>query len=91
MTPRIIGGLCAAWLVLGGAAGASAGPAPEEKASEPEAEAPAEEPAAAAPATANVSVPSVQRDMEQNMASIGELASDAKRDSDLVRAACVLD
>ncbi len=89
---RIVGGLCAAWLVLGGATGAIAGPAEAEAeapAAEAEQPAPAAEPAS--PATAAVSVPTVQRDMETDMAAIGELASDAKRDSDLVRAACVLD
>jgi hypothetical protein len=45
----------------------------------------------APPATANVSVPAVQRDMEADMAAIGDIATDAKRDTDLVRAACVLD
>ncbi|MCA9654366.1 MAG: hypothetical protein KC501_30880 [Myxococcales bacterium] len=36
-------------------------------------------------------MPRVRGDMEANMAVLGDLASDAKRDSDLVRAACVLD
>lgn len=104
---RALAGVCGAWLVLGGAGGASAGPpaspAPATTApaagGEPAAPAEGGEPAAPAdggeaaalPATATVSVPAVQRDMESDMSVLGELASDAKRDADLVRAACVLD
>ncbi len=99
---RVWAGALGAWLLLGGAAGATAGPAPEDPAAEtsPAAadEAPevtdttvgTEQPAPAPPAS-NLSVPSIRRDMETNMSSLGDLASDAKRDSDLVRAACVLD
>lgn len=84
---RIWAGVFGAWLVLGGASGALAEP-------EAPAAAPAEDPAAtpaATPRASNVSVPKIRRDMEQNMSELGDLASDAKRDSDLVRAACVLD
>lgn len=97
---RGLAGLCGAWLVLGGAAGASAGPPPstEGTTTEPVTEAPAaptEAPpdgtTAAPPATSTISVPVVRRDMESKMSALGELASDAKRDADLVRAACVLD
>jgi hypothetical protein len=97
---RIVAGVCGAWLMLVGAGGASAGP-PETAEAAPggaseappaadtaEASAPAE--GAAAPA-ATVSVPKVQRDMETDMAVLGDIATDAKRDADLVRAACVLD
>jgi hypothetical protein len=93
---RAVAGVCGAWLVLGGATGASAGPpaspAPVEDA---EPAAPAEDAApaegTALPATATVSVPKVQRAMESNMSVLGDLATNAKRDADLVRAACVLD
>jgi hypothetical protein len=96
---RIVAGVCGAWLLLGGAGGAFAGP-PATTEAPPvapaagevipaEGAAPAE--SAALPATANVSVPGVQRDMEKDLTSIGDLATDAKRDADLVRAACVLD
>lgn len=102
---RALAGVCGAWLVLGGAGGASAGPpagegtapaaAPAEGAAAEGAPAAAEGAApaegAALPATATVSVPKVQREMEADMSLLGELASDAKRDADLVRAACVLD
>lgn len=80
-----------------GASGASAGPAepaPEaeaEAAPVAEAEAPAAEAEAPAQASPPVSVPGIQRDMEDGMSKLGDLASDAKRDSDLVKAACVLD
>jgi len=93
---RIVAGVCGAWLLLG-AGGASAGPPAGEPEPPPapaagEVAAPTEAAPAAAPAaTANVSVPKVQRDMENDLASLGDLATDAKRDSDLVRAACVLD
>jgi hypothetical protein len=89
MRTRALAGVCGAWLVLGAggaAAGPPASPAPAEGA---EPAPPAE--GAALPATATVSVPAVQRDMEADMSLLGELASDAKRDADLVRAACVLD
>ncbi len=93
---RAWAGVCGAWLLLG-SGGAFAGP-PEAEAAPAEAgpteaapaeAAPAE--AAALPATSTVSVPAVQRTMEADMSTLGELASDAKRDADLVRAACVLD
>lgn len=99
---RIVAGGFGAWLMLG-AGGALAGPPateapPETPASGEVADgaAPAEGAAPAAdgaalPATANVSVPAVQRDMEKDLTVIGDLAADAKRDTDLVRAACVLD
>lgn len=104
---RAVAGVCGAWLVLGAAGGASAGPPASPEGTAP-AGAPAEGAPAAAegaapgegaaqgegaalPATATVSVPKVQRDMESDMSLLGELASDAKRDADLVRAACVLD
>ncbi|MCA9705872.1 MAG: hypothetical protein KDK70_08505 [Myxococcales bacterium] len=85
-------GVCGAWLVLG-ASGASAGPAEDAAPPEGTAEGSAEAEAKAPPPapTPPVSVSKVQRDMENGMARLGELASDAKRDSDLVRAACVLD
>lgn len=98
---RVLAGVCGAWLVLGGAGGASAGPPASPEASpEPAADGPASsgapaegqpEAAAAPPATSTVSVPAVRREMEAGMSKLGELASDAKRDADLVRAACVLD
>lgn len=98
---RIIAGVCGAWLMLG-AGGALAGPPAAEGGSEPPpTEAPpAAEPApgegaaaaeAALPATSTVSVPAVQREMEADLTKLGDLASDAKRDKDLVRASCVLD
>lgn len=87
-----------AWLVLGGASGALAGPPEDAEAAASEAAdeaAPAEgteETKPSAPlATASISVPAVRREMENDMAALGELAADARRDSDLVRAACVLD
>lgn len=103
---RALAGVCGAWLVLGGASGAMAGPpeggdaAPE--AGEPGGEGPggdatggatgeATAKPSAPPATSTVSVPTVRRDMENDMATLGDLATDAKRDADLVRAACVLD
>lgn len=87
---RSLAGLFGALLVLGGASGASAGPAeaPADPAPASEAEA---QPKAAPSPTANVSAAAVRRDMETNMSELGDLASDAKRDSDLVRATCVLD
>lgn len=105
---RAIAGICGAWLVLGGASGALAGPpasaaegpdlaeAAEPEAAEPaaargEGEGEGEAKPAAPPATSTVSVPAVRRDMETGMSTLGDLASDAKRDADLVRAACVLD
>ncbi len=96
---RVLAGVCGAWLVLGGAGGASAGPpesAPEQAgtpalAQPPAATEGAQDSPAAPPATSTVSVPAVRRDMEADMSTLGELASDAKRDADLVRAACVLD
>lgn len=95
---RVVAGVCGAWLLLGGAGGASAGPPattePAGEAAPDEAATPAEpattEPAAPRPA-ATVSVPAVERDMEADMAELGDIATDAKRDADLVRAACVLD
>lgn len=89
--------------MLVGAGGASAGPpategapaepdaAPPGDAAAPAADAAAPAEGQAPPATASVSVPAVQRDMEADMAAIGDIATDAKRDTDLVRAACVLD
>ena len=66
------------------AATSFAGPAP--------AEAPAEAAAAPAPAApATKPVATIRRDMEVNMGELGELAEQARRDTDLVRAACVLD
>jgi hypothetical protein len=60
----------------------SAGPAaPEGEVAEPA------EPAAAPTRP----VAQVRRDMEEDMAELGDLAADARRDTDLVRAACVLD
>lgn len=95
MGSRALAATLGIWTVLG-AGGAFAGPAeeatepaPAEEAPAAEGEAPAE--AAPPPAPSNISVPKVRRDMETNMATLGDLASDAKRDSDLVRAACVLD
>lgn len=95
---RIVAGVCGAWLMLG-AGGALAGPPAEptteappaagETAAPAEGAAPAESPSQAA--TATVSVPAVQREMEKDLTLIGDLASDAKRDTDLVRAQCVLD
>lgn len=60
------------------AATSLAGPAPEA--------APAAEPAAPTKPVATI-----RRDLEANMAELGELAAQARRDTDLVRAACVLD
>lgn len=92
---RIGAGFFGAWLVLGGSAGANAGPAaegPEAAPAEPKGAADEAGPTEAKPkATATISAASVRRDMEEEMASLGDLASEAKRDSDLVRAACVLD
>jgi hypothetical protein len=98
---RVLAGVCGAWLVLGGSGGALAGPpaspeappaAPGEAAAgQPEAAAGQPEAATAPPATSTVSVPAVRRDMEAGMSTLGELAAEAKRDADLVRAACVLD
>lgn len=98
---RAWAGMFGAWLVLGGASGAVAAPegppaddaAPTDGAAS-DAAAPAEGEAKAAPAarsTSTVSVPAVRRDMEDDMSAIGDLAADARRDADLVRAACVLD
>lgn len=42
-------------------------------------------------ASAPVSVSKSQRDLEDGMATLGALAAEAKRDSDLIRAECVLD
>ncbi|MCX4239529.1 hypothetical protein [Paraliomyxa miuraensis] len=90
---RALAGVCGVWLVLGGASGALAGP-PEDAAGEGAAgEAPDEgvAEAKAPPPTSTVSVPAVRREMENDMAKIGDLAAEAKRDADLVRAACVID
>jgi hypothetical protein len=93
---RVLAGVCGAWLVLGGAGGASAGPpaSPEPVTDAPvpaEGQPAADGQPAAPPSTATVSVPAVRRDMETGMSTLGEIAADAKRDADLVRAACVLD
>lgn len=85
-----------------GASGAEAGPAeatepaPSGEEAPPEAAEPSEgaaEEATEAPPAASppVAVAKVRREMETNMAALGDLAADAKRDSDLVKAACVLD
>lgn len=90
---RVLAGVCGAWLALGGAAGAMAGPAEGAPADAAATEdAPEAEEAAAEPApTSTASVPSLRRRMESGMAKLGDLAEDAKRDADLARATCVLD
>ena len=96
---RIVAGVGGAWLLLG-AGGALAAPPAEPVTEAPPAAPAAGEASGAASdttgstsqaATASVSVPAVQREMEKDLTSIGDLAADAKRDTDLVRAACVLD
>jgi hypothetical protein len=75
-----------------GAGAPEASPPGDAAAPTGDAAAPATDAAAQAlPPTANVSVAAVNRDMETDMAALGDIASDAKRDTDLVRAACVLD
>ena len=73
------------------ATGSLAGPEPE--AGEPSGEAPAAgdatEPAAPAASTKPVAV--IRQDMEARMGELGDLAANARRDTDLVRAACVLE
>jgi hypothetical protein len=75
-----------------GSAGAGAPEAsPPGDAAAPAGDAAAPTEGQALPPTATVSVPKVQREMEADMAALGDIATDAKRDTDLVRAACVLD
>lgn len=73
----------------GGAGAPETAPAGDAPAPTGDAAAPAE--GQPLPPTANVSVAAVNRDMEADMAALGDIATDAKRDTDLVRAACVLD
>ncbi|MEX1369253.1 MAG: hypothetical protein AB1Z98_39355 [Nannocystaceae bacterium] len=103
MNSRAVAMMFGGWLVFG-STGAAAGPAAElgptptaEEAS-PTPESPPPPPesgeglAESAPvAAATISVPKVRRELESNMATLGDLAADAKRDSDLVKATCVLD
>jgi hypothetical protein len=73
------------------ATGTLAGPEPAPAAGETS-DAPADTPASAeAPAASAKPVAVLRQDMEARMGELGELAANARSDTDLVRAACVLE